>query len=136
MAAKAPGRKLYVLVLTRVFVAVLIAEMLVPFETYKYGFVLEGVNVTVKLVADVPVPPAVVTVTVPFVAPIGTVTVIDVAVAADTVACVPLNLMVLFAGVVLKLLPVMVTVVPTAPLVGVNEVMVGAVAEPVVNVHV
>lgn len=81
---------------------------------------------TVKLPDDVAVPPAVVTVMVPVVAPVGTVTVRDVVVAADTVAVVPLNLTVLFAAVVSKFVPEMVTVAPTAPLVGLKDVIVGA----------
>jgi hypothetical protein len=61
------------------------------------------------------------TVIAPKVAPVGTVTVKLVAVAAVTVARVaPKNTM-LLAGVVLKPVPVMVTVAPTAPLVGVRK---------------
>ena len=59
------------------------------------------------------------------VAPIGTVTVNDVADAAETVAFVAPKYTVLLAAVVLKFVPVMVTGVPTAPLVGVKDVMVG-----------
>jgi hypothetical protein len=72
------------------------------------------------------------TVIAPKVAPVGTVTVKLVAVAAVTVARVaPKNTM-LLADVVLKPVPVRVTVAPTAPLVGVKEVMVGAVcANPI-----
>ena len=46
-------------------------------------------------------------------------------VAAVTVACVAPKKTMLLAGVALKFVPVMVTEVPTAPLVGVNKVMVG-----------
>lgn len=81
---------------------------------------------TVKFVADVPVPPAVVTEMVPVVAVAGTVTVSDVAVALVTVAVTPLNLTVLLAAVALKLVPVMVTDDPVAPEVGVKLVIVGA----------
>src|SRR5471030_1654861 len=60
-----------------------------------------------------------------YVAPAGTVTVKLVALAAVTVAMVaPKNTMLLVV-VALKLVPVMVTDVPTGPLAGVNEVMVG-----------
>jgi hypothetical protein len=45
--------------------------------------------------------------------------------ALSTVAVIPLNRTILFAGVVLKLVPVMVTVAPTAPLVGVKPDIVG-----------
>ena len=62
---------------------------------------------------------------VPVVAPAGTVVVMLVAVEAVTVATVPLNLTILLACVVLKLVPVMVTVAPTCPLVGLKELIVG-----------
>ena len=84
--------------------------------------------VTVKVPVDVAVPPAVVTVTVPVVAPVGTVAVIVVAVELVTVAWVPLNVTVLFAGVVSKLVPVIVTTVPTAPELGLMLETVGAAA--------
>jgi hypothetical protein len=80
---------------------------------------------TVKFVADVPATPATATVIGPVVAPVGTVVVIEVAVDAETVAAVPLNFTVLFAAVVLKFVPVMVTVAPTTPDAGVKLVMVG-----------
>jgi hypothetical protein len=67
-----------------------------------------------------------VTETGPVVAPVGTATVSDVAVAVVTVARVPLNLTVLFAGVALKFDPVMLTVVPGQPEVGIMLVTVGA----------
>ena len=50
-----------------------------------------------------------------------------VAVLPVTVATLPLILTVLFAGVVSKPVPVMVTEVPTPPLVGLKLVMVGTV---------
>jgi hypothetical protein len=81
--------------------------------------------VTVKLVALVAVFPATVTVMSPVVAPMGTVVVILVVELLVAVANVPLNLTVLFAGTASKFVPVMVTVVPIGPLVGVNAVMVG-----------
>jgi hypothetical protein len=62
------------------------------------------------------------------VVPVGTVVVIDVAVDVVTVAAVLLNFTVLLAGVVLKFVPVMVTVSPTAPDEGVKLVIVGSVA--------
>ena len=61
-------------------------------------------------------------------APAGTATVRLVAVAADTVAAVPLNFTVLSRRVVEKLVPVSVTTVPIVPDVGENPVSVGAVA--------
>ena len=83
------------------------------------------VGPTVKLVTLVAVFPATVTLIVPVVAPEGTVVVMLVAVLAVTTAVVPLNLTVLLAGVVLKFVPGMLTVVPTAPLVGVKLEIVG-----------
>lgn len=76
------------------------------------------VPLTVKLSVDVAITPAVVTETVPVVAPFGTVTVSVVADAVTTVAGTPLNSTVLLAGVVLKLVPVMVTDVPGDPEIG------------------
>ena len=58
-------------------------------------------------------------------APIGAVTVRLVVVAAVTVACVAPKKTMLFAGVLLKFVPVIVTEVPTGPLVGVKLLMVG-----------
>lgn len=83
--------------------------------------------VTVKLLVLVAVLPATVTEIVPVVAPMGTVVAIEVAVLAVTTAVVPLNLTVLLAGVVLKFVPVMVSVVPTKPEAGVKLVMMGRV---------
>ena len=60
-----------------------------------------------------------------YVAPTGTVTVKLVAEAADTAALIAPKNTILFNAVVLKPVPVIDTVVPTTPLVGVNEVMVG-----------
>ncbi|MEE2876226.1 MAG: hypothetical protein VX822_00375 [Candidatus Neomarinimicrobiota bacterium] len=58
-------------------------------------------------------------------APAGTVTVSDVVVAAEAVAFTPPKKTVLLDAVELKLVPVIVTVSPTLPEVGVKEVMVG-----------
>ena len=88
---------------------------------------------TIKFVALVAVFPATSTVIFPDVAPDGTVVVMPVAVLAVTVVSVPLNLTVLAEGVVLKLVPVMITVVPTNPEVGVKPVIVGVVAVLTVN---
>lgn len=81
--------------------------------------------VTVKSALDVTVVPLTVTAIFPVVAPVGTVTVSCVEMAAVMVACVPLNVTVLSAIVLLKLVPVMVTVVPIGPLVGVKLVIEG-----------
>jgi hypothetical protein len=87
------------------------------------------VGVTVKLVALVAVPPASTTVIGPVVAPVGTVAVICVAeLVTGATAAIPLN----FTDVtVTKPVPVMTTLVPTGPLVGVNDVMLVAAAPTV-----
>ncbi len=69
---------------------------------------------------------AVATVTVPVVAPDGTVTVRRVAVAAVTVAVVPLNLTVLAPVVVAKPVPPMVTFAPVAARLGFTPAIVSA----------
>ena len=58
-------------------------------------------------------------------APTGTVVVILVAVDRVTIAIVLLNFIMLLVGVVLKFVPVMVTMASTAPLIGVKLSMVG-----------
>ena len=58
----------------------------------------------------------------PVVAPLGTVVTICVAVEEVTVAAVPLNVTVLLAGVVLKAVPKIVTVVPIGPLFGLKPI--------------
>lgn len=87
--------------------------------------VIDGGGIlTVNEVADVTVPPGVVTAIVPVVAPAGIVAVICVAeVAVKVVAAVPLKVT---AVVPVKFVPVSVTVAPLAPLEGVKEVIVGA----------
>ncbi len=96
---------------------------------------------TVKLDALVPVNVPTVTVIGPVVAPLGTVTTSCVADADVGIAVgVPLNLTVLALLVELKFDPVIVTVVPIAPLVGVKLVMTGGVVTvklvPLVPVNV
>jgi hypothetical protein len=76
-------------------------------------------------VDDVAVFPPTVTVIFPVVAPVGTEVTIWVAVALVTFVVVPLNFTVLLIAVVLKLVPVIVTVAPTRPLAGVKLVIVG-----------
>ena len=73
--------------------------------------------------ALVAVPPAVVTVTGPLLAPAGTVAVIRVAELTLNGAATPLNAT---AVAPLKLVPVTVTDIPTPPLDGLNVVIVGA----------
>lgn len=71
------------------------------------------------------------TVTLPVVAPTGTVVVILVVVLAVTIASVPLNRTVLLPGVALKFVPVIVTACPNSPEVGVKLVIVGTAAPTV-----
>ena len=84
-----------------------------------------GAVVTVKSVALVAVPPGVTTTILPVVALEGTTAVTEVAVFAENVAVTPLNLT---AVTPVRFVPVMTTLVPTLPLVGVNDVIVGAAA--------
>jgi hypothetical protein len=94
--------------------------------------VLEWGMLTVKFAVLVAVPPGVVTLILPVVAPVGTVAVICVAeFTVNDVAVVVLNfteLVVKLAPLIvpLKFVPVIVTDVPTGPKVGVNELIVGA----------
>jgi hypothetical protein len=76
--------------------------------------------------------PPTVTTRLPVVAPVGTGTAIVVADQLDGVAAVPLNVTVLLPWVGPKFVPVIVTAVPTGPLVGDRLVSVGAVT---VNVN-
>ena len=86
----------------------------------------------VKFVELVMVLQPTVTSIVPVVAPTGTVVVMLMTVLALTTAAVPLKLTVLAAGVVSKLVPVIVTEAPIDPEVGVNEVIVGGEMLPIV----
>jgi len=63
-----------------------------------------------------------------YIAPAGTVTAREVVVAAVTVAFTAPTYTILLPAIGLKLVPVTVTVVPTGPLPGENEVMVGTCA--------
>lgn len=82
-----------------------------------------GPPVTVKLVALVPVPEGVVTPIGPLVAPAGTVAVIWMSESTVKVVEVPLKLTDVAP---VKLAPVIVTLVPGPPLVGVKPVITGA----------
>ncbi len=84
--------------------------------------VIVGGKRTVKLLALVAVPPGAVTLSGPVVAPVGTVAWIDVAVVTVNVAEVPLNVT---AVAPVKFVPLIVTLVPTSPLVGEKVVIVG-----------
>src|SRR5512138_3610219 len=86
--------------------------------------VMLGGTVTVKLTPLLARPPTVTT-TVPVVAPAGTGTTRLVADQLVGVAVVPLNFTVLVPCVAPKFVPVIVTDVPTGPLVGVSVVMLG-----------
>ena len=80
---------------------------------------------TVKLLALVAVPPDVVTLIGPVVAPAGTGAVIAVAEVTVNVALTLLNLT---AVAPVKFVPLIATLVPTGPLVGVKLVIVGGIA--------
>ena len=82
-------------------------------------------GMTVNKVALVAVWPTAVTLMGPVVADGGIVVVILVAELAVTIAAVPLNLTTLLPGVGSKLVPMIVTVAPTIPLVGVNDAITG-----------
>jgi hypothetical protein len=88
--------------------------------------VMLGADDTVKLTPLLATPPTVTT-TFPVVAPVGTDVARLVALQLVTVAAVPLNVTVLVPWVDPKLVPVMVTAVPTGPEVGDRLVMVGVV---------
>src|SRR3989440_11813824 len=83
----------------------------------------EGATVTVKLVALVAVPPGVVTLIGPVVAPLGTVAVICVSEFTAKEAAAPLNAT---AVAPVKCEPLIVTPAPTGPLAGLNELIIGA----------
>lgn len=80
---------------------------------------------TVKSSVEVAVTPFTVTEILPVVAFSGTTTVSCVSEAEVTVAPTPLNITVLFAAIALKFVPMIVTEVPSTPLVGVNPARVG-----------
>jgi len=87
--------------------------------------VIVGVGNTTKSEVLVPITPPTVTEIFPEVAPVGTTVVILVVVDAVTLAITPLNLTTLFAGTLLKLVPVNMTIVPGAPLVGLKLLITG-----------
>src|SRR5438552_8633288 len=93
--------------------------------------VIVGGGMTVKLLELLAVPPAVVTLIGPLEAPAGTVAVIAVAELTVKLALVPLNRTALAP---VKLVPLMVTLVPTGPLAGVKLVMVGGLSLETVTV--
>src|SRR5437867_3208759 len=83
---------------------------------------ITGAEMTVKALPLTPVPAPFVALMVPVVAPLGTVVSIRLSEATVKLAAVPLKAT---AVVPVKLLPVRVTAVPTAPLVGANEAIAG-----------
>ena len=87
--------------------------------------IVGALAVTVKLLELVAVPPGVVTLSGPLVAPLGTVAAIVVAELAVKLALVPLNVT---AVAPVKAVPLIVTLLPTGPLAGVKLVIVGALA--------
>src|SRR6185503_10485226 len=92
-------------------------------------FVIVGAGITVKLAALVAVPPGVVTLSGPVVAPAGTVAWIAVAEVTEKLdALTPLNAT---AVAPVKFVPLIVTLVPTGPLAGAKLVIVGALDDTV-----
>jgi len=87
--------------------------------------VMVGDPSTLKLLLLVIVIPLTMILIGPVVAPAGIVVVILVVVDAVTVAGIPLNETVLLVGVVLKFVPEIIMVAPSAPLLGLNPVSVG-----------
>jgi hypothetical protein len=87
--------------------------------------VMVGDGKTVKSSVLMIVTPLTATETFPVLAPAGTLVVILFVVEEITVAIVPLNLTTLLPGVVLKFVPEITTLVPTAPFVGLNPEIVG-----------
>jgi hypothetical protein len=91
-------------------------------------FVFDGVTeggIIVKLAALVAVPPGLVMLIGPVVAPVGTLALSEVALRIVKLASVPLNFTALTRA---KLTPLMITLVPTSPLVGEKPVMVSGTA--------
>jgi len=82
--------------------------------------------ITVKLLGEVADPPCVTTEIGPVVAPTGTATVSAVDVISVAIAGCPLNMISGEAEKVVKLVPIMITVVPSAPSPGFTSVIVGA----------
>ena len=90
-----------------------------------------GAGMTVKLLVLVAVPPGVVTRSGPVVAPVGTVAWIAVPEVTVKLALTPLNVTVVAP---VKFVPLIVTLVPTGPLVGAKLVIVGALPTMTVTV--
>lgn len=108
------------------FVPVMVtASPIMPLAGVKPVIVGNETVITVKSDEEVAVLLPTVTVIFPVEAPAGTVVVICFDVALLTTAVVPLNLTVLLAEVVLKFVPVIVTVSPAWPLKGVKPVILG-----------
>jgi hypothetical protein len=93
--------------------------------------IVGGLATTVKLLALVAVPPGVVTLIGPVVAPVGTVACIAVAELTTKLALTPLQVT---AVAPVKFVPLIVTLVPTGPLVGVKLVIVGGLETVTVTV--
>jgi hypothetical protein len=104
-------------------------DPILPLVGEKDVIVGDPAAVTVKLEALTAVPSGVVTLIVPLVAPTGTTAVICVAeLTSKLVAAVRLNVTPVAP---VRFVPVMTTVVPTGPLIGTNDVIVGAVERTV-----
>lgn len=110
------------------FVPVIVTVVPIAPEAGVKEVIVGGITEPItKSIALTTVMQFVVTDTLPVVVPVGTVVVRVVAVLAVTVAVLSLkNLTTLLAGMALKLVPVIVTLVPMGPTDGVKPVMVGA----------
>ena len=97
-------------------------EVRVPLPLPAFAAVNVTPTLTVKLLVLVAVPPGVATLSGPVVAPAGTVAWIAVADVTVKLALTPLNVTAVTPA---KFVPLMVTLLPTSPLVGVKLVMVG-----------
>jgi len=86
---------------------------------------MAGDGITVKLVLLVTVTPPVLTFILPDVAPAGTLVVMLPEEEVKTVAATSLKVTTFSLAISLKFVPVMITSAPTAPLVGLNPVIVG-----------
>jgi hypothetical protein len=111
------------------FAPVIVTELLTKPEAGFKLVMLGGGGVTVKATTLLATP-LTVTTTFPVVAPVGTGTVMLVALQLVGVEAIPLNVTVLVPCVAPKLAPAMVTEAPTGPDVGLKEVMLGGRVPP------
>ena len=117
------------------FVPVIVSDVPVTPIDGANEVIVGAVEPTVKVVGLVALPDGAVTEIVPVVAVPGTVATISVVVDDTTVATTPLNLTVFWAGVALKPVPSIATVVPAGPLSGeTSRIAVAVLARRVIEV--